>query len=101
METYNDTIDYEPEDPKLLNSNKSAQWREVNCLKEIEFYLRLRNHRHFGQAEGTPFTSSSMKKKFDWSASTQEAELVLNGEYTHEELTNVQQMFLNNMQGTF
>ena len=39
-----------------------------------------------------------MKKKFDWSASTQEAELILNGEYSDEELTNVQQMFLNNMQ---
>ena len=39
-----------------------------------------------------------MKKKFDLSASTQESELVLNGEYTDEELTNVQRMFLNNMQ---
>ena len=98
METYDDSIDYELEDPKSLNPNNSTQWREVNCPKEIEFYLRLRNQRHFGQAEGTPFTSPSMKKKFDWSASTREAELVLKGEYTDEELTNVQRMFLNNMQ---
>ena len=98
MQDYDDTIDYELEDPKTLDPKNSSQWREINYPREIEFYLRLQNQRHFGQAEGTPFTSSSMKKKFDWSAFTQEAELVLNGEYTDEELTNVQQMFLNNLQ---
>ena len=39
-----------------------------------------------------------MKKKINWSASTQEVELVLNEEYTDEELTSVQQIFLNNTQ---
>jgi hypothetical protein len=55
----------------------------LNDIKqEIEFLLRLRNQRHFGQAEtdGTPFTVESIKHKFNWSASTNEAELVLKGE---------------------
>lgn len=101
MQDYDDTIDYELEDPKTLDRKNSSRWREIDCPREIEFYLRLRNQRHFGQAQGTPFTSPSMQKNFDWSASTQEAELVLNGEYTDEELTNVQPMFLNNLQRSY
>ena len=58
-------------------------WREVNNPDEIEFLLRIRNQRHFGQAEtdGTPFTSEAMKKKFDWQAMMAEAAAVLNGTY--------------------
>ena len=86
-ESYDDDIEYELEDPKSINPNDGSQWRDVNCPKEIEFYLRLRNQRHFGQAETDriPFTSSSMKREFDWAASTKSAELILSGEYTDEE----------------
>jgi hypothetical protein len=38
-----------------------------------------------------------MKHKFNWSASTCEAELVLEGEYTDEELTDTQKLLLDNM----
>jgi hypothetical protein len=71
----------------------------LNCPKEIEFLQRLWNQRHFGQAEtdGTPFTGESMKHKFNWSASTNEAELVLNGEYNDEEISDITRLFLDNM----
>ena len=38
-----------------------------------------------------------MKRKFNWSASTQEAELVLKGEYNDDELSEIQRLLLNNM----
>jgi hypothetical protein len=64
---YDDNKQYKFEDPK-----KTSNWRDINCPKEIKFSLRLRNQRHFGQAEseGTPFTTPRMKHKFNWSAST-------------------------------
>ena len=97
MEDYDESIDYNLTDPKALNPTDSSQWKKVICPEEIEFYLRLRNRRHFGQAEGTPFITLAMKKKFNWSATTNEAELVLDGEYTDEELTDIQRMLLDNM----
>ena len=48
-ETYDPNVNYNLEDPKQVK--EAADWREVNCPKEIEFLLRLRNQRHFGQAE--------------------------------------------------
>jgi hypothetical protein len=82
--------------PKKMYPQKWRQyWRHnrnpVNCPKEIEFLLQLRNQRHFGQAEsdGTPFTGESMKHKFNWSASTNEAELVLKGEYNDEDISDI------------
>ena len=71
----------------------------IKVPTEIEFYLRLQNQRQFGQAESdcTPFTTNRLKAKFNWSASTEEAELVLSGDYSDDELTNVQQLFLNKM----
>jgi hypothetical protein len=94
MEEYDDNRQYEFEDPK-----KTSNWRDINCPKEIEFSLRLRNQRHFGQAEseGTPLTTPRMKQKFNWSTSTCEAELVLEGEHTDEELTDTQRLLLDNM----
>jgi hypothetical protein len=94
MEEYDYNKQYEFEDPK-----KTSNWRNINCPKEIEFSLQLRNQCHFGQAEseGTPFTTPIMKQKFNWSASTCEAELVLEGDYTDDELTDTQRLLLDNM----
>jgi hypothetical protein len=80
--------DYDLVDPKSTNQKDPSKWKEVNCPKEIEFLIRLRNQRHFGQAEsdGTPFTRESMKHRFNWSASTNEAEL-----------SDVTRLFLDNM----
>jgi hypothetical protein len=99
LQDYNENEDYILEDPKLVNQGNSNQWREVNCPKEIEFLLILRNQRHFGQAEtdNTPFTTENMKHKFNWKASTNEAELVLEGEYEDETISEVTRLFLDNI----
>ena len=39
-----------------------------------------------------------MKTKFNWNASTNEAELVLEGKYTDDDLTTVQRLFLDHLQ---
>ena len=100
IEDYDDNINYDLEDPKAVDQRKDPNlWKEVNCPKEIEFLLRLRNQRHFGQAEtdGTPFSTAEMKHKFNWNASTEEAELVLEGEFTDSELSEIERLFLDNM----
>ena len=91
----NSTVGYNLKDPKKVKDESA--WREVNCPKEIEFLLRLQNQRHFGQAEGTPFTTPTMKKRFNWSASTVEAEMVLEGQYFEPELDEIQKLFLDNL----
>ena len=54
--------------------------------------MKMRNRQHFGQTEtdGTPFTQEPLKTKFNWNASRKEAELVLEGKYTDDDLTTVQ-----------
>ncbi|OEU15138.1 hypothetical protein FRACYDRAFT_239817 [Fragilariopsis cylindrus CCMP1102] len=98
-EEYDEETEYNLEDPKTVDKDETSQWREAKCPKEIEFLLRLRNQRHFGQAEtdGTPFTTESMKHKFNWNASTNEAELVLQGEYEDEEITEITRLMLDNL----
>jgi hypothetical protein len=96
---YDEEEEYDLEDPKSTNQNDPSKWKEVNCPKEIKLLRRLRNQRHFGQTEsdGTPFTRESMKREFNWSASTNEAELVLKGEYNDEEISDITRLFLDNM----
>ena len=49
---------------------------------EIEFYLLLRNRRHFGQAQGSPFTIPPLHDDINWSASSPAADQLLAGQYT-------------------
>ena len=60
----------------------------------------MRNQQHFRQAEieGKLFTEEPLKAKFNWNASTNEAELVLEGSYTNDDLTTVKRLFLDHLQ---
>ena len=91
MDAYDATQDYVLNNPKKVDARDQSLWQEVNCPREIEFLLQLRNQPHFGQAktEGTPFTTDDMKSKFNWNATTKEAELVLKGEYDDAELSEI------------
>ena len=99
MEEYDDDVDYNLIDPKKLDKNDPSVWRQINCSNEIEFYLRLRNQRHFGQAETdtTPFTTKDRKEEFDWAATTVSAEEVLKGTYINTTMTEVETLFVNNL----
>ena len=87
----------ELEDPKTIT--KQENWREVTCPTEIAFVLKLRNIKHFAQAatDGTPFTTPEMLHKFNWNATTKEAELVLEGEYEDNEIDKISRLLLDNM----
>ena len=43
MTDYDFSIDYDLADPKSLDPTDKSLWKEVNCSKEIVFYLHLRN----------------------------------------------------------
>ena len=93
---------YSPDQPLTLSDPKLTEpddWRTVTCPTEIELMLTLCNKRHFGQAEyeGTPFMQEPLRTLFNWSASTHQAELVLEGFYTNDEIDSVCQSLLDSM----
>jgi hypothetical protein len=81
-------------DPKAIN-NQDDKWRTIELPEEILYYLRLRNRLHFGQAEGTPFTAAPLRELVDWEASTKVSDLILDGDYSNTELSELQQIFLD------
>jgi len=97
-ETSEDDIMITLEDPKTADKDDPSLWAEVDDPKEVGFLLRLRNRRHFGQSEheNTPFTQEPLKKKFNWSATTAVAEKVLQGDYSDEDLEEIQRLFVDN-----
>jgi hypothetical protein len=86
-------------DPKAL-SNDPANWRTVELPSEIMFYLRLRNRLHFGQAEGTPFTVPPLRELVDWESSSKTSDLILEGDYLSEELTDIENLLIKHCKHT-
>ena len=84
-------------DPKSI-PKEAANWIEIHNPREIEYYLLLRNRRHFGQAHGTPFTTPSFTTKFNWAAETSMAEMVLKGDFPSDDLDYIAKLFLSHCQ---
>jgi hypothetical protein len=80
-------------DAKTHDKNKQS-FRNLTIPSEIEYYLMERNRRHFGQAQGTPFTQGILAELINWPANTETAELILRGDYHNEELDNISQLLL-------
>ena len=70
----------------------------VDLPDEIVYYLLLCNCSHFGQAQGTPFTTPQLTRHIDWTASTESAELILHGEFDSSELSDLQALLLKHCQ---
>jgi hypothetical protein len=79
----------------LENPKTCSSWKTVETPSDIEFYIRMRNRQHFGQAQGTPFTNTPLSQRFDWAANSVESELTLNGEFTSDDIDDLQQMLLS------
>ena len=96
VDTYNPDQPLTLADPKLTDPD---DWRIVTCPAEIELMLKLRNQKHFGQAkyEGTPFTQEPLCILFNWSASTHQAKLVLEGNYSNTEIDSVCRSLLDSL----
>ena len=57
--------------------------------------LTLQKQKHFGQAEGTPFTTKPLRSHFNWSVSTHQTELVLEGNYSDRDIHHISQTLLD------
>jgi hypothetical protein len=78
-------------DPKAYASQPDPQWRTVTFPDEINYYIFLRNQRHFGQAQGTPFTVAPLSHTVDWAASSSTAEAILEGTFDDHDLDRMTQ----------
>jgi hypothetical protein len=85
-------------DPKAHAETDKPQWKMITLPDEINYYLLLRNQRHFGQAQGTPFTISPLSNNVDWAASTPESEAILDGIYDTSNLDHLVQAVLTECQ---
>ena len=59
-------------------------WRTKRVPAEIERLLLLRNETHFGQAEGTPFTTGTLHTALGYHGSGPVVELILDCHYNNE-----------------
>jgi hypothetical protein len=64
---------------ELSDPKTAREWRTVTAPDEMEFYLQLRNRLHFGQAQGTPFTSPPLIDLINWAADSAGATQILTG----------------------
>ena len=65
----------------IENPKVCTNWKTVDDPADMEFYLQMRNRRHFGQAQGTPFTISPLLEDVDWGATTPSSDRILAGDY--------------------
>ncbi len=79
----------------LPNPKLATTWRTTEIPQDVLHYLRLRNRLHFGQAAGTPLTLPPFSTQLDGAASTSTADLILEGDYTNDELTDIQELMIN------
>eukprot|EP00980_Cylindrotheca_fusiformis_P027514 scaffold20799_cov73-Cylindrotheca_fusiformis.AAC.3 len=68
-------------DQIIENPKDCLLWRSIEDPSEVEFYIQMRNRLHFGQAQGTPFTTGSLQDDINWGASSLGADSVLLGRY--------------------
>ena len=86
-----------PRDPDDTDYNHCTDWVSIETPKEIEERLLQRNQKHFGQATGTFPTIPPFSEKIDWGASTHTADLILEGQWTHEDIDEVSQDVINHL----
>ena len=80
------------DDPK-----KCENWRAVDMPDEILDLLRKRNQKHFGQAQGTPFTVPPLSEHIDFIASTASVEMILDGDYDASELEEITGLLIKHL----
>jgi hypothetical protein len=70
----NFTIDQYPYDPQHVE-----EWEPIHDPAKLQEYIQHRNIQHFGQADGTPFTTPPLDSKLQWHADTIEAQEIMEG----------------------
>jgi exonuclease III len=85
-------------DPKAHAETDNPSWKLITLPDEINYYLLLRNQRHFGQAQGTPFTIPPLSDDIDWAASSAASDAILEGTYETSNLNHLLQAVLRECQ---
>ena len=85
-----------PADPSQ-DPKQCKEWVLVETPEEIVSHLRRRNQKHFGQAQGTPFTVPPLSEHIDFAASTKETEMVLDGTYTPGALDDCTKLLIKHL----
>jgi hypothetical protein len=87
-----------PADLTDRNYQQCTEWITLDTPKDIEKKLRERNQRHFGQAQGTFPTIPPFAEWVNWSASTHTSELLLEGSFSNDDLSSLEQDLLKYME---
>jgi hypothetical protein len=74
-----------------------TEWKTLDCSEETEQTLLTRNRSHFRQSQGTFFTVPPLSHQINFKASTETAELILNGTYSNEDLDLITKMLIEHM----
>jgi hypothetical protein len=86
------------DDAKQCDKDNKA-FKTITIPEAIELCLMAPNQqRHFGQAEGTPFTVAPLAELLSWEGDTKAADLILHGEYTNAKLDDITQLLLKHCQ---
>ena len=85
---------------EFAEPKECTEWRAVELPKEIEEYLLRRNTMHFGQAKGSFPTVPPFSDHVDWAASTYESELILEGDYSEEDIQGIGRTMIEHMKAT-
>ncbi len=75
----------------LENPATCTKWQTITSPTDIEHYIRLRNHGHFGQAQGTPFTELPLRREINWQADTLTSDDILNGHFQLDTVASIPQ----------
>ena len=81
------------QDPK-----NCSEWTTVDNPEDITRYLLARNQKHFGQADGTPFTVSPLNIAIDFRTSTETCDTILEGKYTNTELDDLTSLVIKHLE---
>lgn len=86
-----------PRNPTETNYKSCSQWISLDTPEAIKSKLIRRNQQHFGQAQGTFPMIPPFSKWIDWSASSHIADLILQGQFTSNEIDGSTQDLINHL----
>ena len=82
--------DYDPSE-KIQDPKQCTSWKTITNPDDIEYYIRIRNRGHFGQAHGTPFTERPLLDEINWAADTITSSEILQGHKQIDTIASIPQ----------
>jgi hypothetical protein len=84
------------------DENVEGKWNGIFDQDEIAQRLMERNRKHFGQAQGTPFTIGPLQGLFEWSGNTEGGDRVIEGVFnaTTHDIDEATKCILNHLTTT-